>query len=151
MIRQQSADRPEELNQAPTLASELMRRLEEKARETEKLKKQLTQAERELREFASKTAKSGSGAGEDVAMQIEALRVKAADFDRKGNLLDAFHLYRRIIRLNPADSGALYQIAELYYSAGMISKAIEVLRMVLELDPAHERAAESLGELEKGV
>jgi len=135
--------------------SELMRRLEEKSRECDKLKKkagELGQKVGALTQAATDREKdrNNMAARDDTEMELEALRAKADEFDRKGNLLDAFHLYRRIIRLNQEDIGALYRIATIYYSVGMGDKAAQALRFILELDPDQQRAAESLAELERG-
>ncbi|MBI4828766.1 MAG: tetratricopeptide repeat protein [Nitrospinae bacterium] len=84
---------------------------------------------------------------EEMPMAVAALREKARQFEQRGNLLDAFHLYRRIIRLDPRDTGALYQLAALYYSVELTEKAAEILTMILEIDPGQTRAAESLNAL----
>ncbi|MDH5636923.1 MAG: hypothetical protein OEZ04_00360 [Nitrospinota bacterium] len=135
--------------------SELMRRLDEKSREADKLKKKAGKLEQEvgaLTQMALDREKNSkdTAAQDDKEMELEALRAKADEFDRKGNLLDAFHLYRRIIRLNPEDIGALYRIATIYYSVGMGDKAAQALRFILELDPGQQKAVESLAELERG-
>jgi len=86
---------------------------------------------------------------EEMPMAVAALREKARQFEQRGNLLDAFHLYRRIIRLDPRDTGALYQLATLYYSVDLTEKAVEILTMILEIDPGQSRAAESLKALKE--
>ena len=135
--------------------SELMLRLEEKSREAGKLGKQVAELERRIaalsmaaveREKEIKAKSAGGGA----ELELETLRARADEFGRKGNLLDAFHLYRRIIRMNPEDISALYRIAGIYYSAGLIGKAAQALRIILELDPDQKEASESLMELERG-
>ncbi len=85
--------------------------------------------------------------GQDRELLIETLKKRAAEFDDGENLLDAFHLYRRVLRLKPDDVEALYQLATMYYSAEMRDKAIECLYAILEIDPEHRRAAENLAEL----
>ncbi len=86
--------------------------------------------------------------GADRELFIEALKERALEFDQNGNLLDAFHLYRRVLRIDPSDTGTLYNIATIYYSADMKQKAVECLRAILEIDPSAELAAESLEEIE---
>ncbi|VAX21553.1 hypothetical protein MNBD_NITROSPINAE04-1310 [hydrothermal vent metagenome] len=86
---------------------------------------------------------------EDPELVIETFREKAEEFDRKKNLLDAFYLYRRIIRMDQQNVNALYQLATIYYSADFPSKAAELLRAILEIQPDHAGAAESLEEIER--
>ena len=86
--------------------------------------------------------------GEAGELYLETLKEKAGEFDESGNLLDAFHLYRRALRIDPKNIDALYHIATIYYSAGLKKKAAECLQAVLEIDPSQERAAESLEEIE---
>lgn len=85
--------------------------------------------------------------GQDRKMLIDTLKKRAEEFDDGENLLDAFHLYRRVLRLAPDDVEALYQLATMYYSADMREKAMECLYAILEIDPDHKRAAENLEEL----
>ncbi|MBI4667280.1 MAG: hypothetical protein HY751_12830 [Nitrospinae bacterium] len=87
------------------------------------------------------------GAGRELL--LAALKERAETFGRAGNLLDAFHLYRRALRLNPLDTGLLYEIATIYYSAGLYHPSAECLRAIVELAPGHERAAENLKALEE--
>ncbi|VAX22582.1 hypothetical protein MNBD_NITROSPINAE03-277 [hydrothermal vent metagenome] len=86
---------------------------------------------------------------EDPELMIETFREKAEEFDRKKNLLDAFYLYRRIIRMDQQNVNALYQLATIYYSADFPSKAAELLRAILEIQPDHAGAIESLEEIER--
>ncbi len=86
---------------------------------------------------------------EDAELMIETFRRKAEEFERKKNLLDAFYLYRRIIKLDPQNINALYQLATIYYSVDFPGKAAECLRAILEIDPDHTEAAESLEEIER--
>ncbi len=69
---------------------------------------------------------------------------KAENFEKKKNPLDAFHLYRRIIRIDRKNIAALYRIATIYYSAGLLSKTISALTALVELDPDNKRAKASL-------
>jgi len=86
--------------------------------------------------------------GEEAKLVIARLREKAEQFDRNQNLLDAFYLYRRIIRLDPKNIDAFYEVAAIYYSVDLFDKAAECLRAILEIDPSQSRAAESLEEIE---
>lgn len=86
---------------------------------------------------------------EDPELMIETFREKAEEFDRKSNLLDAFYLYRRIIRMDQQNVNALYQLATIYYSADFPSKAVELLRAIVEIEPDHAEAKESLEEIER--
>ncbi|MDH5477575.1 MAG: hypothetical protein OEY50_04535 [Nitrospinota bacterium] len=136
------------------IVSELMRRLDEKAREADKLKTYAARLEEEMKELAQKATEPAASAprmDSDQEMELDALRAKAGEFDRKGNLLDAFYLYRRIIRMNPNDIESLYHVATIYYSAGMTVKAKSVLQLIVDMDPGQQRAMESLEELEKDV
>ena len=131
------------------IVSELMRRLDEKAREADKLKTYAARLEEEMKELAQKATEPAASAprmDSDQEMELDALRAKAGEFDRKGNLLDAFYLYRRIIRMNPNDIDALYHVATIYYSAGMTVKAKSVLQLIVDMDPGQQRAMESLEE-----
>lgn len=87
--------------------------------------------------------------GEAREMLIETLEKGAKEFDRGGNLLDAFHLYRRVLRFDPQNIGALYEIAAIYYSAGILPQSAESLRLILEIDPAQKKAKESLDAIEE--
>ncbi len=86
--------------------------------------------------------------GEEAKLVIAGLKEKAEQFDRNQNLLDAFYLYRRIIRLDPENIDAFYEVAAIYYSVDLFDKAAECLRAILEIDPSQSRAAESLEEIE---
>lgn len=86
---------------------------------------------------------------EDPELMIETFREKAEEFDRKNNLLDAFYLYRRIIRMDQRNVNALYQLATIYYSADFPSKAVELLKAIVEIQPDHTKAADSLEEIER--
>lgn len=133
----------------------------EQAKERDELKASLDAAREELRTLKSKeesaerelAAVKKAFAGDvpemdDKEMMVAAMNEKAGRFFRDNNLLDAFYLYRRIIRTDPANIGALYRLAAIYYSADILDKAAECLRVILEIDPAQERAAESLREIE---
>ena len=87
--------------------------------------------------------------GEARELLIETLEKSAAEFDRAGNLLDAFHLYRRVLRLDPHNIRALYEIAAIYYSAGILPQSAESLRLILEIAPAQKKAKESLEAIEE--
>lgn len=86
--------------------------------------------------------------GADRELFLEALKERASEFDKSGNLLDAFHLYRRVLRIDQSDMKALYNVATIYYSAGMTERAVECLHAILEVDPSQELAAENLEEIE---
>ncbi|VAX22827.1 hypothetical protein MNBD_NITROSPINAE01-1773 [hydrothermal vent metagenome] len=103
----------------------------------------------------SRESSIGSGEGNipegaDRKLFIETMKERALEFDQNGNLLDAFHLYRRVLRIDPTDTNTLYSLATIYYSADMKHKAVECLRAILEIDPSAELAAESLEEIEAG-
>lgn len=87
--------------------------------------------------------------GEARELLIETLEKSAEEFDRAGNLLDAFHLYRRVLRLDQQNIHALYEIAAIYYSAGILPQSAESLRLILEIDPAQKKAKESLEAIEE--
>lgn len=87
--------------------------------------------------------------GEARGLLVETLEKSAAEFDRSGNLLDAFHLYRRVLRLDPQNIRALYEIAAIYYSAGILPQSAESLRLILEIDPSQKKAKESLEAIEE--
>jgi tetratricopeptide (TPR) repeat protein len=135
-------------SQAPAV-SELMLLLDEKAREAEKLKARIAGMEKLIEELSRRPPPPAFE--DDSPLAIDALRAKGEELYRKGVLLDAFYVYRRIIRLNPHDVDALYRVATIYHSARMSAKAADVLRMILEIDPSQARAGESLRELERGL
>lgn len=87
--------------------------------------------------------------GEARELLIETLEKGAKEFDQGGNLLDAFHLYRRVLRFDPLNIRALYEIAAIYYSAGILPQSAESLRLILEIDPAQKRAKDSLEAIEE--
>ncbi|MGK7344192.1 MAG: tetratricopeptide repeat protein [Candidatus Nitrospinota bacterium M3_3B_026] len=118
----------------------LKKKLRARENEVENLRKE---ADR-LRKTLDKEIPQGKGR----ELYIETLKERAAQSDGEGNLLDAFHLYRRVLRLDPEDIEALYQVATIYYSAGLKGKAAQILRAILEIDPSQERAAESLESME---
>jgi tetratricopeptide (TPR) repeat protein len=89
--------------------------------------------------------------GEAKRVLIEALLTKGEEHRRGGNLLDAFHLFRRVLRLDPAHVGALKNVAAIYYSAGLLGPTAEALRGVVELDPSQTKAAESLAAVEERI
>ncbi|MBI5814364.1 MAG: hypothetical protein HZB29_01995 [Nitrospinae bacterium] len=80
---------------------------------------------------------------------VETMRQSADKFDKAGNLLDAFHLYRRILRIAPDDIGALKEVATIYYSAGFLERAAECLRMIVEIEPSNAKTAENLAAIEE--
>jgi len=81
-------------------------------------------------------------------LMVDSLFARAEEFENDDeNLLDAFHLYRRIIRLDPSHIPALYAIATLYYSVDIEEKAVEVLEAIVELAPHEQRARETLATL----
>ena len=131
----------EALKREEAAVSSLESRLAEREEEIGRLREEL----RGLRKITGD--EFPQGAARDL--MIDTLREKAEEFDRAGNLLDSFHLYRRVLRLDPANIDALYQIATAYYSAGLKKKAVECLRAILEIDPSQERAAESLEAIEE--
>lgn len=87
--------------------------------------------------------------GEARELLLETLEKGAKEFDRAGNLLDAFHLYRRVLRFDPQNIQALYEIATIYYSAGILPQSAESLRLMLEIDPSQKKAKESLEAIEE--
>jgi tetratricopeptide (TPR) repeat protein len=86
--------------------------------------------------------------GQARELLMATLEEGAKEFDRAGNLLDAFHLYRRVLRFDPQNIHALYEIATIYYSAGILPQSAESLRLILEIDPAQKKAKESLEAIE---
>lgn len=121
-------------------SSDLAEELEAKDSEIGELRRELSRLEKIVEEEFPQ--------GEARELLVEALKKKAEALDKSGNLLDAFHLYRRVLRLAPKDMETLYNIATIYYSADLLGKASECLRMILEIDPGQEKAAESLEEIE---
>jgi len=104
----------------------------------------------EVRALKKTIAEEIPGAeGSDLA--IDTFIGRAREFNREGNLLDAFHLYRRILRLDPRHIDALYELATIYYSADLTGRAAECLRAIIEIDPSQTRAADSLAQLLKGT
>jgi tetratricopeptide (TPR) repeat protein len=87
--------------------------------------------------------------GQARELLMETLEKGAKEFDQAGNLLDAFHLYRRVLRFDPQNIHALYEIATIYYSAGILPQSAESLRLILEIDPAQKKAKESLEAIEE--
>lgn len=79
-----------------------------------------------------------------------ALKERARSFDDAENLLDAFHLYRRILRIDSADIEALYNLASIYYSADLEEKSAECLEAILDIDPSEARAGEWLDGMSEG-
>lgn len=86
--------------------------------------------------------------GQAREMLIATLEEGAKEFDQAGNLLDAFHLYRRVLRFDPQNIHALYEIATIYYSAGILPQSAETLRLIQEIDPTQKKAKESLEAIE---
>lgn len=121
---------------------------------TASLREKLETAEAEARKLREETERLKKTLDKEIPqgkgreLYIETLKEGALRCDREGNLLDAFHLYRRVLRLDPEDIEALYQVATIYYSAGLKDKAAQTLRAILEIDPSQERAAESLESME---
>ncbi len=80
---------------------------------------------------------------------IESYIQRATEFEQEENLLDAFYLCRKIIRLDPKNIKALYAVSAIYYSADLLEKSIKVLGFILEIDPAQERAKQSLAAIKR--
>jgi tetratricopeptide (TPR) repeat protein len=113
-----------------------------------KLKAQIVRLEDDSRSLR-RTLDEEIPQGEARELLVETLEKGAQEFDRAGNLLDAFHLHRRVLRLDPQNIRALYEIAAIYYSAGILPQSAESLQMILEIDPAQARAKESLEAVEE--
>ncbi len=75
---------------------------------------------------------------DEVELVVKTLRERAEKFERGENLLDAFNIYRRILRLSPSDLKALYCLATIYYSAGIVGRAINCLEAILEWDSTQD-------------
>lgn len=120
--------------------AELKIKFKKKTSAIAKLKAEIT----ELKKTVSEEIPQGAGR----ELLADTLKEKGEEFDKAGNLLDAFHLYRRALRLYPDDIETLYKLAVIYFSADMKVKTIECLRAILEIDPSHQRAAESLEQIE---
>ena len=150
MIRQQAQQPPpgDTPGAKPSPAvSELMRMLDEKAREAEKLKGRAAELEKIAEKLSRQPAKPSFD--DDSIQAIDALRARGEELYGKGILLEAFYIYRRIIRLDPHDLDALHRVATIYHSAGMSAQAAEVLEMMLEIDPANARAARALRSIKR--
>ena len=146
---------PPEPSADPEEIARLKKALEEEASKAESYASKVEESEtaaqnlsREVDELRKKLDEE-IPRGDAREMLIDTMRETAKKFDAAGNILDSFHLYRRILRINPDDLGALYEIATIYYSAGLASRAAECLRALLELAPNDSRAAENLAAIEE--
>lgn len=144
LIAQAQAELEREKSRADTLEKEAT----EREALAEKLKAQIASLADEGQALR-RTLDTEIPQGEARQMLLETLEKGAKEFDQAGNLLDAFHLYRRVLRFDPQNIGALYETATIYYSAGILPQAAETLRLILEIDPEQKKARESLEAIEE--
>lgn len=128
--------------------AELEKTVADKEALAEALKADIARLSEESRSLR-KTLDTEIPQGDAREILIETLRKAADGFDKKGNLLDAFHLHRRILRLDPHNIPSLYEVAAIYYSAGILRQSVETLRLIVEIDPSQTRAKESLEAMEE--
>jgi tetratricopeptide (TPR) repeat protein len=131
-----------------TRASALEKAIADRDAQAEKLKTEIAKLSDESQSLR-RTLDTEMPQGQARELLMETLEEGAKEFDQAGNLLDAFHLYRRVLRFDPQNIHALYEIATIYYSAGILPQSAESLRLILEIDPTQKKAKESLEAIEE--
>ncbi len=132
-------------------AREQLERAErERTTRVEEMKDRLATLTRE-RDHLRRTIDTELPQGEAKELLVTTLYEKGEEHEKRGNLLDAFHLYRRVLRLAPTHVDALLKVATIYYSAGLLLPAAEALRGVVELVPDRAKVAEQLAVVEEMI
>ncbi len=77
--------------------------------------------------------------------EVGKLLDEARALQRQGALDDAAHIYTDILRGDPANTDALYHLAQVNYRQDRIVEGIGLLRRILTIDPREARAHNLLG------
>jgi tetratricopeptide (TPR) repeat protein len=96
-----------------------------------------------------------------IAELLQLLRIAPADYNtlynlgriylENNNLDEAINVLMRTISLYPKDSNGHWQLSVAYEKKGEIDKAIAEMKIVVDLNPGNETAANKLKDLEKKV
>ena len=82
---------------------------------------------------------------------INNLFLKAIDFEKKGNLLKAKSIYKKIIKINSKLPSVYYNLGNILKELGEYKKAINCYEKVLKIDPNNISALNNLGVLNKNA
>ena len=82
---------------------------------------------------------------------INDLFFQAINFEKKGNLLKAKSIYKKIIKINPKFPNAYYNLGNILNALGEYEKAIHCYEKVIKIDPQNISAFNNLGVLYKNA